>query len=432
MSGNNRFVNNINKVSSYDFKNLTSLKVLRMSFCSIQIVEEEAFRTLPLLEELHLSNNRITSVSKLSFKGMGKLKLLDLSNNVNLNIESTAFQDLTNLEKLFLGEIDLQNISNKLFTYLTKLVTLDIHGNNIIEFEYNFFARLTTLQYLDISGNDLEALPVENYDVLSNITTIYGGGNPWQCNCEMIPLKNFKNGIAYRPMSPAQTIYCKSPLKLRDMALIDVDDSELLCSGPTGIRCDKLDLETLHGTEVNVSCILQGGDPKPYLRVTRPDGYVISYRNQSISGYTASKYGIFRINSATQVDNGVWTFTATNRYEKDISTVIPFSILSITSTTTLHSTSSTSSINTNIKATKNTNTTKTTKKLLKLRKPLHRQTLDKRLNVGMLIAVGCGSSFITIITCLIIIFLCKKSTNNYKNRIRTIYKKESISVGLRL
>ena len=155
-------------------------------------------------------------------------------------------------------------------------------------------------------------------------------------------------------MSSAQAIYCKSPLRLCHMALIDVDDSELLCSGPIGILCDKLDLETLHGTEVNVSCILQGGDPKPYLIVTRPDGYVIIYRNQSISGYSASKYGIFRIYFATKVDNGVWTFTATNGYGKDISTVIPFSVLPVTSTTTLHSTSSMSLINTNGKIPKNT------------------------------------------------------------------------------
>ncbi|CAG5133291.1 unnamed protein product [Candidula unifasciata] len=131
-----------------------SMKILRMSHCSIRSLSPASLDSLISLTELDLSNNWLTSVPSVirhlkdlrkislfrcqisvledySFLGLSKLEVIELTTNPLTTIENNAFIGLENcLKRLQLELCHLRDIPSQAIKDLTKLEYLDLSQNS--------------------------------------------------------------------------------------------------------------------------------------------------------------------------------------------------------------------------------------------------------------------------------------------------------------
>ena len=104
----------------YDFKHLTFLRHLNLSYSELNDINQYSFYYLVSLEHLDLSHTKIKSISALVFQNNVKLTYLNCSNCLINTIEDFTFQHLDNLTRLDLSNNLLQHtiISDNVFSGL--------------------------------------------------------------------------------------------------------------------------------------------------------------------------------------------------------------------------------------------------------------------------------------------------------------------------
>lgn len=130
--------NEITRLTSTDFKDLTYLKVLNVSWNSVRSIDEGTFIGLDSITVLRLQH---ISLSVLEAK---------IFNN-----------SLPNLKYLDLSYAGLQVIEPYAFQHLNQLETLDLKFNYLFEMQSSAFVGLKQLQYLDLSANYLSDIPMD-------------------------------------------------------------------------------------------------------------------------------------------------------------------------------------------------------------------------------------------------------------------------------
>ena len=149
---------NITSLKVGDFKGLTSLKALDLSFNSISNIS--ALKNLTSLTGLDLSANSINDITPL--EGLTKLKTLNLWNNSVSDI--AALEDLTSLTILYLSYNSISDI--KPLKDLTNLVLLGLYGNDIKDI--SVLEKFTALRSLGLTGNSVSDIsPLEDLTSLT-------------------------------------------------------------------------------------------------------------------------------------------------------------------------------------------------------------------------------------------------------------------------
>ncbi|XP_019636663.1 PREDICTED: SLIT and NTRK-like protein 6 [Branchiostoma belcheri] len=187
------------------------------------------FTGLGNLGGLSLRNNEISDIQDGTFNSIPQLTRLNLSNNKLTTLRSDMFTGLGNLEYLYLNNNDITDIQAGTLNPTSQLRILNLRNNHIQTIPSNLLANLLQLRYLRLSGNNITTLPSVAYDILSSISTVIIGNNPWQCNCRMVEFRLKMNG-SY-PFE--NQITCSQPDSLHGLKLKDVSPEDLICEGPT-------------------------------------------------------------------------------------------------------------------------------------------------------------------------------------------------------
>lgn len=143
----------------------------------------------------------LTALQSGDFNGMTGLVTLQLFDNRLTTLPDGIFDGLTDLEDLWIWNNDIRDFSNDVFAPLSSIEGLHIHGNEIRSLHVDTFKNLNTLEALNIGANDLTSLPKDilrdtdalielyiydnditsldrdTFDGLSNLTTLWLGGN---------------------------------------------------------------------------------------------------------------------------------------------------------------------------------------------------------------------------------------------------------------
>ncbi len=166
--------NKLNRIASDTFKQLKSLKSLRLNDNQIAYIDSFAFTdSLSGLTELDLSHNYITDASMefLIFASLSKLRTLKLGYN-----QLSTFSDQMILNLYSLETLDLSNNNLKTFDLWslgksnTLLTSLDLSFNRILKFETNmvtqaqFLSYQTDLNPQERSSNRIETLNLSGID----------------------------------------------------------------------------------------------------------------------------------------------------------------------------------------------------------------------------------------------------------------------------
>lgn len=149
--------NHIHQLHKGDFKNITSLRFLNMSWNGLEIIEAETFLDTPLLEDLDLSHNMLRNLSDQQYLlHTGNLRLINLAWNKFVKMTlGREFVFLEKLEKLTLGAKaislgDFQNIANITLHRLTLSVEEET------EYEASSLMDIQAVKFqLDLNGRQI-------------------------------------------------------------------------------------------------------------------------------------------------------------------------------------------------------------------------------------------------------------------------------------
>lgn len=194
--------NLIQKIYRSDFWNFSSLDLLHLGNNRISYVQDGAFVNLPNLKTLYLNGNDIEKLTPGMFRGLQTLHYLYFEYNMIREIQPAAFSLMPNLKLLFLNDNLLRTLPTDAFAG-TSLARLNLRNNHFL--------------YLPVAG------------VLEHLTAIVQidlKQNPWDCTCDLVPLKQWIDTIS--SVIVVGDVLCRSPENLtdKDLKLLEM---EVLC-----------------------------------------------------------------------------------------------------------------------------------------------------------------------------------------------------------
>uniref|UniRef100_A0A3B3QQB6 SLIT and NTRK like family member 3 n=2 Tax=Paramormyrops kingsleyae TaxID=1676925 RepID=A0A3B3QQB6_9TELE len=194
--------NLIQKIYRSDFWNFSSLDLLHLGNNRISYVQEGAFINLPNLKSLYLNGNDIERLTPGMFRGLQTLSYLYFEYNVIREIQPAAFSLMPNLQLVFLNDNLLRTLPMDAFAG-TSLARLNLRNNYFL--------------YLPVNGV---------LEHLHSIVQIDLHQNPWECSCDIIPLKQWIEKLS--SVIVVGEVICKTPDFLSGKDLRSLD-AELIC-----------------------------------------------------------------------------------------------------------------------------------------------------------------------------------------------------------
>lgn len=191
--------NLIQKIYRSDFWNFSSLDLLHLGNNRISYVQEGAFTNLPNLKSLYLNGNDIERLTPGMFRGLQMLSYLYFEYNVIREIQANSFSLMPNLQLVFLNDNLLRSLPNHAFAG-------------------------TTLARLNLRNNYFLSLPVSGVlEHLTSIVQIDLNQNPWDCSCDIVPLKQWVEKLSSVIM--VGDVICKTPEFAfgKDLRSLEVD-----------------------------------------------------------------------------------------------------------------------------------------------------------------------------------------------------------------
>ncbi|XP_043925920.1 SLIT and NTRK-like protein 3 isoform X2 [Protopterus annectens] len=194
--------NLIQKIYRSDFWNFSSLDLLHLGNNRISYVQDGAFINLPNLKNLYLNGNDIEKLTPGMFRGLQSLNYLYLEYNIVREIQPATFSLMPNLQLLFLNDNLLRTLPTDTFAG-TSLARLNLRNNHFL--------------YLTVRGV---------LEHLNSLVQIDLNHNPWECGCDIVPLKQWVEKLS--PVIMAGEVPCRTPEVLagKDLRFIEL---EMIC-----------------------------------------------------------------------------------------------------------------------------------------------------------------------------------------------------------
>ncbi|KAB1252707.1 SLIT and NTRK-like protein 2 [Camelus dromedarius] len=159
---------------------------------------------------LHLGNNGLQEIRTGAFSGLKTLKRLHLNNNKLEVLREDTFLGLESLEYLQADYNYISAIEAGAFSKLNKLKVLILNDNLLLSLPSNVF-RFVLLTHLDLRGNRLKVMPFAGVlEHIGGIMEIQLEENPWNCTCDLLPLKAWLDTITVF----VGEIVCETPFRL--------------------------------------------------------------------------------------------------------------------------------------------------------------------------------------------------------------------------
>lgn len=146
---------------AFNSEGLINLQKLFARNCSIMRVDKDAFRDLPLIIELDLSDNNIHVLHPTTFRDPFRLRLINLNRNMIRILPNGLFSNMVYLQAVQFNECLITQIEPETFYNLTKFNSLELSGNQLINLNSEILESVPNLVNLDITNN------------------------PWRCDCKL-------------------------------------------------------------------------------------------------------------------------------------------------------------------------------------------------------------------------------------------------------
>lgn len=163
------------------------------------------------LHKLKLQNCSIQEVNQLAFKNMALLIELDLCRNQIINLHREIFHDNIKLRVIILSYNKIQVLEDGLFYNLTHLQRISLDSNEIDTISPNTFQNLPALSHISLGDNKIQRITFNLKENLPKLSSLNVAGNLWICDCN---LQSFRESSIRNNLITAPTA-CYSPPKLK-------------------------------------------------------------------------------------------------------------------------------------------------------------------------------------------------------------------------
>ncbi|XP_058029448.1 toll-like receptor 13 [Ahaetulla prasina] len=130
-----------------------------------------------LLESLDISFNEINQITSDDFRYLNNLKAFYINGNQIAFVSSHNFDHLNNLQELNLGQNFLRTITQPFSGSLNKLEVLVLRQNYLETIEKGVFKNLSSLRFLNLADNRIETIVPGTFEGLSNLQILTLGSN---------------------------------------------------------------------------------------------------------------------------------------------------------------------------------------------------------------------------------------------------------------
>ncbi|XP_002121372.2 uncharacterized protein LOC100178863 [Ciona intestinalis] len=209
------------------FSKLASLRDLVLDGMGIRRIENGAFKGLELLETLDLDGNALQCVPSEALRFLPKLKFLNMNDNLIKQLGDKSFSELRNLVSVELtNQPELRLVDDRSFFNLESLERVLLFGNPMLSYiGKDAFVSCPQLSLIDLHDTMIESLDKDVVDGLPSLVSIEMKGNPINCNCVMMWLKDWLVDQTAR-----DKVVCASPPRYRLSRLVDVNDNDVTCA----------------------------------------------------------------------------------------------------------------------------------------------------------------------------------------------------------
>uniref|UniRef100_A0A182PVM9 TIR domain-containing protein n=1 Tax=Anopheles epiroticus TaxID=199890 RepID=A0A182PVM9_9DIPT len=179
---------NIFRLPATIFDALPKLRVLELSFNSLEELDERLLQWLPNLRLLTLWHNKLRTVSRKAFAGLPELERLDLSANQLESIPSDLFADLPRLTELAMGFNNFRSLPEGLFRPNQELRKVKLASQRV-ELETlpgDLLQNLPALEHVNLERVGLVRLPG---------TVLHGSANVTQLNLAFNQLRQLPDDL---------------------------------------------------------------------------------------------------------------------------------------------------------------------------------------------------------------------------------------------
>lgn len=160
--------------------------------------------------EIYIDGNDYPVLENHVFIGRKNLRALYANASNVVSIQNRTFSGLPMLEVLHLEDNRLQKLHGFEFDNLTHLKELYLHNNHITYIDNHTFGSLVSLEIIRIDGNRLGSLPYWQFQAtfMRNLNAVSLGRNNWSCRCRNLQeLTSFVVDYAVI-IQDSQDIYC--------------------------------------------------------------------------------------------------------------------------------------------------------------------------------------------------------------------------------
>ncbi|XP_028327893.1 SLIT and NTRK-like protein 1 [Gouania willdenowi] len=200
--------NSLSRLFPNEFANFYNAVSLHLENNGLHDIVPGAFLGLQLVKRLHINNNKIRSFRKSTFLGLDDLEYLQADFNLLRDIDPAVFRDLNKLEVLILND------------------------NLISALPINVFQHVP-ITHLDLRGNRIKTLPYEGIlEQIPGIAEVLLEDNPWDCNCELVSLKEWLENIPHNAL--IGRVVCEAPTRLQGSDLNETSEADL-CPSLSGV-----------------------------------------------------------------------------------------------------------------------------------------------------------------------------------------------------
>ncbi|KAJ8723540.1 hypothetical protein PYW08_003452 [Mythimna loreyi] len=205
------------------------IKNVSISGINLTAVPDNFFVDAYDLRKLVISNNSISEMFEIPYT----LQYLDLSDNPITDIFSEDLTDLIALKVLKLNNLKIKTVLESTFQYLPALKTLELERNrNLTSFSKLAFGREVLndpdnfgLERLSLKGSRLSKLDKALLTPFGVLIELDLQGNPWQCDCEIVWVKQLQISEEYY-----DHLRCATPSNLFNARIFDLKPKYFTCT----------------------------------------------------------------------------------------------------------------------------------------------------------------------------------------------------------
>ncbi|XP_036424374.1 slit homolog 3 protein isoform X1 [Colossoma macropomum] len=184
--------------------------------------------------DLRLNDNEISSLDATgAFKKLPNLRKINLSNNKLRDIREGAFDGAGGVLELLLTGNKLQAVQGRMFKGLTGLKTLMLRSNQIACVDNSTFTGLSSVRLLSLYDNRISTIAPGAFNTLHSLSTINLLSNPYVCDCHLAWLGQWLKKTRVVSGNPR----CQKPAFLKEIPIQDVAAPDFTCDGVEENAC---------------------------------------------------------------------------------------------------------------------------------------------------------------------------------------------------